>query len=99
MGAEQYRADIEADAWRFYRLWLDIEAGVFPDLDSGRLFEMLERLPLYEGALTARANAENRRHGTGDNGYGPVGVEEIGSSGAELISHPALAGLIEYKQV
>ncbi len=77
---------------------------MFPEIDSGRLFEMLERLPLYDGALTARANEENRRHGTGTNtgthpSYYDGTREEIGSSGAELIGHPALAGLIEYKQV
>lgn len=79
---------------------MDLDREVFPEIGSGRLIEMLERLPLYDGALTARANEENERSGSGLRTLPPEGGrEEIGSSGAELISHPAFAGLIEYKQV
>lgn len=83
---------------RFYRLWLAVEDGQFPpDIGAGRLIQMVERLPLYGGVLTARAQAEvNKKHQPGDVRDSQPGIEVIGSSGAELLSHPATAGLIEY---
>jgi hypothetical protein len=104
MGAEEYWPDIEADAWRFYRWWLEIEDEVFPDVSSARLIEMLERLPLYDGALTARATVEANKTGAnvGANQkpmYDDSGNEQIGSSAAEFMNHPATAGLFEYSRV
>lgn len=64
---------------------------------------MLERLPLYDGALTALAAVEANRTGAnvGAN-QRPLyqdGVEQVGSSPAELLTHPAFAGTIEYSRV
>ena len=101
IGEPGYWPDIEADAWRFYRLWLDIEAELFPSgIAVGRLIQMVERLPLYDGVLTARAQAEiNRHRRPGADHQNHPGVEVIGSTGAELLSHPATAGLIDYVKV
>lgn len=101
MGDEQYRADIEADAWRFYRWWLDLDEDLLPELPAARLIEMLERLPLYEGCLNARAQAEMNSNNPNRGVVSPTGErrEQLGSSGAELMSHPATADLIEYVRV
>lgn len=104
MVAEELRADLEADCWRFYRLWVDLQADRYPEgVSSERLVEMLERLPLYEGSLTARAreyaqDAGMQRPARGVDHSGRR-VEEIGSSKAELAAHPAMAGLIEHVTV
>jgi hypothetical protein len=102
LGAEEYWADIMSDALRFYGWWVDIENDTYPDgLTAPQLIQMLERLPLYDGALTVRAKIESSQHGgvTPAGQIDQFGREEVGSSGAELLSHPALAGLVDYKQV
>ena len=82
-------------------MWLDFEGELFPsEICAGRLIQMVERLPLYGGVLTAVAQAEvNRHRPVGSNHQSQPGVEVIGSSGAELLTHPATAGLVEYTQV
>jgi len=84
---------------RFHQMWLDIEDGLFPDVYAGRLIQMMERLPLYGGALTARAQEEMNRHRPPGQVEPQPGVEVVGSSGVELLTHPAMAGLIEYVKV
>lgn len=80
---------------------MDIEGEEFPEhIYPGRLIQMMERLPLYGGALTAAAQAEMDKHRPVDQQLrAQPGVEVVGSSGAELLSHPAIAGLVEYTQV
>jgi hypothetical protein len=111
----RYRADIEADAWRFYRWWLDLDEDLWPDLPSSRIVEMLERLPAMDGALTARAALEAQESGgTGSQtvsgvpvgrgasqsgGSGSSEVEHVESTGRTLTGHPAFAGLVEYVKV
>lgn len=82
-------------------MWLDIEAGLYPPgICSGRLIQMVERLPLYGGVLTARAQQEvSKTRQPGDILRNEPGVEVIGSSGAELLTHPATAGMVEYVKV
>lgn len=59
MANEDYWPDIEADAYRFYGWWVDMEALKFPDeVPAVRLVQMLERLPFYGGALTMAAKQE-----------------------------------------
>lgn len=68
---------------------------------SGRLIEMLERLPLYDGVLTARAQAEMDKNQPQDPGrpLSKPGVEVVGSSQAELALNPAFHGLFEMVKV
>lgn len=76
-------------------------------MSTPRLLEMLERLPAYDGALSARSMQEAQSEQGSVSGVRVGGgssapstqIEEIGSSGAELTSHPALAGMVEYVKV
>jgi hypothetical protein len=71
-------------------------------MSSGRLIQMLERLPLYDGVLTARAQAEMDKTAPRQDPGQPQsrpGVTVVGSSQAEIATTPAFAGLFEMVKV
>lgn len=96
-------ADIEADWWRFYRIWIDLESGEFGNLSAQRWIEMTERLVAYDGVLTARMNhlleEQKKRNPSADTlAKGGTEVTVLDGSTASL-SDPALAGIVEVVQV
>jgi len=97
----ELEADVESDLHRFHGIWTDLELDEFGNLCAERLFELIERLPAYDGAVAARIYSIQEEEKKRNPSYRAhqAGATEGDGSAAGLRANPELVGIVEVVQV
>ena len=88
--------DVESDLHRFHGVLIDIDQDAYGGVPAKRLFEWIERLGAYDGAVAARAHAlqeEAKKHNPSH-----ATLAKPGTVVTDVIS-PHIADLVEYETV